>query len=104
MSIHFYPYSISIHVHPYSMSIHFHPFMKSMGKSLDVRILRVNTVELKKKQQQKKQKHYHYDPKYWDRESTANSGDPDQMLQNAGSEQGLHCLALIQHYSRHISR
>ena len=28
--------------------------------------------------------------------------DPDQMLQNAASDQGLHCLPHIQQYFRHI--
>ena len=42
-------------------------------------------------------------PKYWDRLAWANSVDPDQMLQNAASDQGLHWLPLIQHYFRHIN-
>ena len=37
---------------------------------------------------------YHNNPKYWDRQAWANSVDPDQMLQNAASDQGLHCLPL----------
>ena len=41
---------------------------------------------------------HHNNPKYWDRQASANSGDPDQMLQNAGSDQVLHCLPLSQHY------
>ena len=36
-------------------------------------------------------------PKYLDRQAWANSVDPDQMLQNAASDQGLHCLPLIWH-------
>ena len=28
----------------------------------------------------------------------ANSGDPDQMPQNAASDQGLHCLHLVRVY------
>ena len=39
---------------------------------------------------------YHNNPKYWDRRASANSVDPDQMPQNAASDQGLHCLSLIQ--------
>ena len=31
----------------------------------------------------------------------ANSVDPDQMLQNAASDQGLHYLPLIQHFRTH---
>ena len=31
-----------------------------------------------------------------------NSADPDQMLQNAASDQGLQCLTCIQQYFRHI--
>ena len=33
----------------------------------------------------------------------ANSVDPDQTQQNAVSDQGLHCLPLIQQVSRHIN-
>ena len=36
--------------------------------------------------------------KYWDRKSWANSVDPDQVLQNAASDLGLHCLPLIQYF------
>ena len=36
--------------------------------------------------------------KYSDRQVWANSVDPDQMLQNAASDQGLHCLPLIQQF------
>ena len=43
-------------------------------------------------------------PKYWDRQAWANSVDPDQMPQNVASDQGLHCLPLIQHYFRQINR
>ena len=39
---------------------------------------------------------YHNNPEYWDRQTWANSVDPDQTLQNATSDQGLHCLSLIQ--------
>ena len=46
---------------------------------------------------------YHNNLKYWDRQACANSVDPDQMPQNAASEQGLHCLPLIQQYFRHIN-
>ena len=35
---------------------------------------------------------------YSDRQVWANSIDPDQMLQNAASDQGLHCLSLIQQF------
>ena len=35
---------------------------------------------------------YHIYPKYSDRQTWANSVDPDQMLQNAASDLGLHCL------------
>ena len=35
-------------------------------------------------------------PKYLDRHAKANSLDPDQMLQNGVSDQGPHCLPLIQ--------
>ena len=47
---------------------------------------------------------YHNKPKYWNRQAQANSVDPDQMLHNAASDQGLHCLLLIQQYFNHISR
>ena len=33
-----------------------------------------------------------------DRQTLANSVDPDQMLQNAASDQGLLCLPLIQQF------
>ena len=32
---------------------------------------------------------------FWDRQAWANSVYPDQTLQNAVSDQGLHCLPLI---------
>ena len=35
--------------------------------------------------------------KFWDRQAWPNSVDPDQTPQNAASDQGLHCLPLIQH-------
>ena len=35
---------------------------------------------------------------YLDRQAWANSVDPDQMPQNASSDQGLHCLPLTQHF------
>ena len=38
----------------------------------------------------------------WDRQALANSVDPDQMPQNAASDQGLHCLPYIQQYYSHI--
>ena len=42
---------------------------------------------------------------YWDRQAkSANSVDPDQMPQNAASDQGLLCLPYIQQYLRHINR
>ena len=47
---------------------------------------------------------YHKNPKYWDRQACANSVDPDQMPQNAASDQGLHCLPLVQQYFKHINR
>ena len=33
----------------------------------------------------------------WDRQACANNEDPDQLPQNAASDQGLHCLVLIRH-------
>ena len=33
---------------------------------------------------------------YLDKQASANSVDPDEMLQNAASHQGLNCLSLIQ--------
>ena len=44
---------------------------------------------------------YHNNPKHWDRQVCTNSVDPDQKLQNAASNQGLHCLPLVQHYFKH---
>ena len=41
--------------------------------------------------------------KYSDRLALGNSADPDQMLQNAASDQGLHCLVFTQQYFRHIN-
>ena len=35
-------------------------------------------------------------PKYAETKSLANSVDPDQTPQNAASDQGLHCLPVIQ--------
>ena len=37
-------------------------------------------------------------PNYSDRQAWANSVDPDQMLQNAASDQGLHCKPVIQQF------
>ena len=34
----------------------------------------------------------------WDGQSRASSVDPDQMLWNVVSDQGLHCLAFIQQF------
>ena len=42
---------------------------------------------------------YHSYSKYLDRQVGANSVDPDQVLQNAASDQGLHCLQLIQEWT-----
>ena len=39
---------------------------------------------------------YHNNPTYWDRQAYVNSIDPDLMPQNTASDQGLHCLPLIQ--------
>ena len=39
---------------------------------------------------------YHIYPMYLDRQSRANSANPDQMPQKAVSDQNLHCLPLIQ--------
>ena len=47
---------------------------------------------------------YHDIRKYQDRQPCANSVDPDQMLQNAASDQGLHCLALGPAVLRQIIR
>ena len=41
---------------------------------------------------------------YLDRKAFANSVDPDQMLQNVASHQGLHCLPYIQQYFKCIKR
>ena len=39
---------------------------------------------------------YHNKFIYWNRQAWANRVDPDKMLQNVASDQGLHCLSLIQ--------
>ena len=44
---------------------------------------------------------YHNNPEYWNRHAFANSVDPDQMLQNGASDQGLHFLLYMQQYYRH---
>ena len=41
---------------------------------------------------------YRNNPEYWDRQDWLNRVDPDQMPQNAASDQGLHCLPLIQQF------
>ena len=38
---------------------------------------------------------------YSDRQTLANSIDPDQTPQNAASDQGLHCLPVIQQFYKH---
>ena len=35
---------------------------------------------------------------FWDRQAWVNSVDPDQKLMNLASDQGLHCLPLIQQF------
>ena len=40
--------------------------------------------------------YYHIYPKYWDRKVWVTSVDPDPMLHSAASDQGSHCLPLIQ--------
>ena len=47
---------------------------------------------------------YRNNPKDWDRQAFANSVDPDQMPQNAASDQGQHCLTYKQLYFRHNNR
>ena len=42
--------------------------------------------------------YYHFYPKYLDGQARADSVNPDQMLQNAASDQGFHCLLLIQQF------
>ena len=44
---------------------------------------------------------YHIYPKYLDKQAWTNSVDPDQRLQNAASDQGLHCLPFIKEYFRY---
>ena len=41
---------------------------------------------------------YHIYPEYWDGQTSANSVDSEQMLQNAASDQGLHCVQLVQQF------
>ena len=47
---------------------------------------------------------YRNNPKYWDRQAFTNSVDPDQMPQDAASDQDLHCLSYIQQFLRHLKR
>ena len=37
-------------------------------------------------------------PKYWERQAEINSIEPDQMLQNAASDKGLHCFPMNQQF------
>ena len=46
----------------------------------------------------KMQARLYINPRYWDREVWANSVDPDQMPHSVASDQGLHCLPLVQQY------
>ena len=46
-------------------------------------------LEIKEKYQ------YHNKSTYWDKQAGANSVDPDQLVQYAGSNLGLHPLSLI---------
>ena len=41
---------------------------------------------------------FHVKPYFLGKIAYAYSVDPDQTPQNAASDQGLHCLTLIQHY------
>ena len=43
-------------------------------------------------------------PKNGDRQTWVNSIAPDQMLQKVTSDQGPHCLSLIQQFFKHINR
>ena len=45
---------------------------------------------------------YCNNPKYWNRQARENRLDQDQTPQNAASDQGLHCLPLVQQYIKHI--
>ena len=48
--------------------------------------------------------HYNIYPKPLDRQTWANSVDPDQMPQNVVFDQGLYCLLLILLVFRHINK
>ena len=39
---------------------------------------------------------YYNNLKFWGRQARGKSVDPDQMMQNEESDQGLHCLTLVQ--------
>ena len=42
--------------------------------------------------------YYCNNPSYWDRQAWASSVDPEQMLQNVASDQGLHSMPFIQQF------
>ena len=44
----------------------------------------------------------HINTRYLDRQDCANRVDPDQTPQDAASDQGLHCLPLIQQLKTHL--
>ena len=41
---------------------------------------------------------YYNNPKYWNRHAWTNNVDPEQKLQNAAFDQGLHYVSLIQQF------
>ena len=47
---------------------------------------------------------YRNNPKFRDRQAWENSAEPDQTPLNVASDQGLHCLPLMQQYLRFIDR
>ena len=61
-----------------------------------VNVLKFHTKTFLTKWDHEQSGKLHIYPKFWNRLAIANIVDPDQMPQNAASDQGLHCLPYMQ--------
>ena len=77
-------------------------YFRMSSAAVVISALKVNITPKSEEQEERFQilslQEYHINCMYWDRQAWANSVDPDEMLQNAASHQGLNCLPLIQQF------
>ena len=78
--------------------------LSSCSRNMQHHIHFCSSLQVHGRGQKGQTQYYHNIPKYLDRYAYTNSVDPDQMPQNAASDQGLPCLPYIQLYFRHIKR